>query len=77
MCTQVQQLSIFNKVTNKVHCIVILSMGQHATAGLWNRQSWCTQHWYAAVAREGLSRSTTEQHEPEGRATAGVAVTVH
>lgn len=61
-----------NKVANKAHCIVILSMGK-----LWNRQSWSTQHWYAAAAGERLSRSTTEQHEPEGRATAGVAVTVH
>lgn len=66
---------IFNKVANKTHCIVILSMRQHAPAG--NRQSRSVQHWYAAAAGKGLSRSTTEQREPEGRATAGVAVTVH
>lgn len=64
------------KVVNKAHCIIILSMRKHATAGLQNRQSWSTQHLYAAATGVGLSGSTTEQHELEGRATASVVVSV-
>ena len=64
---------IFNKVANKaqLHCDSEQELTRYSTP---TEQA---EHWYAAAAGGALTKPTTEQQEPEGRATAGVAVTVH